>query len=67
MAIERNKTIFHKEITNYDPDAYASLQLKIAGISRDTEEEIRKGFLEFWECAKAKIQDEISCGTSGAK
>lgn len=47
MAIERNKTIFHKEITNYDPDAYASLQLKIAGISRDTEEEIRKGFLEF--------------------
>ena len=67
MVIERNKTIFRKEITSYDPDTYASLQLKIVGISRDTEEEIRKGFLEFWECAKAKIQDEISCGTSGAK
>lgn len=47
MVIERNKTIFRKEITSYDPDTYASLQLKIVGISRDTEEEIRKGFLEF--------------------
>lgn len=67
MAIERNKTIFRKEITTYNPDAYTSLQLKISGISRDTEEEIRKGYLEFWEWAKAKIQDEISCGASGAK
>lgn len=66
MAIERNKTIFRKEITAYNPDTYASLQLKIEGISRDTEEEIRKEFSEFWECVKEKIQDEISCGASGA-